>query len=127
MGVRVVIMLPGDLPDKIKVTYPEIAQPVPQPAAQPEIAVPGKPAEAIGTVPQTPSEPSKEAEQRLKPLEQASQGIPAVSGKELTEGEKTEAVKAKRAPVKEGRKTEAKGEGKAASKKGKKPERKKGK
>lgn len=33
MGVRVVIMLPGDLPDKIRVKYPEIAEPVTQPAA----------------------------------------------------------------------------------------------
>jgi small subunit ribosomal protein S3 len=35
MGVRVVVMLPGELPDKIKVKYPEIPQPVAQPAAQP--------------------------------------------------------------------------------------------
>ncbi|WXG42825.1 MAG: 30S ribosomal protein S3 [Promethearchaeati archaeon SRVP18_Atabeyarchaeia-1] len=38
MGVRVVIMLPGELPDKIKVKYPEIVQPAAQPpAAKPEL------------------------------------------------------------------------------------------
>lgn len=39
MGVRVVVMLPGELPDKIKVKYPEITQPVAQPpAAKPEVS-----------------------------------------------------------------------------------------
>lgn len=38
MGVRVVIMLPGELPDKIKVKYPEIEQPVAQPVTvKPEV------------------------------------------------------------------------------------------
>jgi small subunit ribosomal protein S3 len=31
MGVRVVIMLPGELPDKIKIKYPEITPPAPKP------------------------------------------------------------------------------------------------
>ncbi|WXG45466.1 MAG: 30S ribosomal protein S3 [Candidatus Atabeyarchaeum deiterrae] len=34
MGVRVVLMLPGELPDKIRISYPEIAPKAPQPEAQ---------------------------------------------------------------------------------------------
>jgi small subunit ribosomal protein S3 len=128
MGVRVVIMLPGDLPDKIKVKYPEIVQPV----AQPEVAPPGKlVAETTGTAPETPREPSKEAGQMPKPLEQVLQETPFESGKEPAEGkekeEKIEAAKPKKASAKERKTTEGKGEKKAAGKKGRKTERKKGK
>jgi small subunit ribosomal protein S3 len=128
MGVRVVIMLPGDLPDKIKVKYPEIVQPV----AQPEVAAPGKPvAETTSTASETPGEPSKEAGQMPKPLEQVLQETPFEGGKEPVEGkekeEKIEAVKPKKASAKEGKKTQGKGEKKPAGKKGRKTESKKGK
>jgi hypothetical protein len=128
MGVRVVIMLPGELPDKIKIKYPEI----PQPVAQPEIAKIEKPAaEIASTVTEKPSEPTKEVEEKPKLSEQVLPETPLESRKEPAEEKvvrkKAEVAKAKKAPGKEEKKTEAKPEKKAVAKKEKKAERKKGK
>lgn len=125
MGVRVVIMLPGELPDKIKVKYPEIAQPVTQQPAPVEAAAAEK--QAAGTT-TTPSEtrvgPGKEGEQAPAPARLISEEVHAESEEKPTE-EKPEAVKTKKAP-KEGKKAEKK-EKKASGKKGRKTEGKKGK
>jgi small subunit ribosomal protein S3 len=127
MGVRVVIMLPGDLPDKIKVKYPEIAQPVAQPPTQPEAIATGIPPVEIATnMPETQAEPSKEAIQTPIRSDRLSEETTVGSEKkptaEKTEVEKTEAVKAKRT-AKEGKKEEKKTTGKKA----RKTQKKKGK
>lgn len=124
MGVRVVIMLPGELPDKIKIKYPEIAQP--------EVVKVEKPAaEIASTVAEKPSEPTKEVEEKPKLSEQVLPETPPESRKEPTEEKevrkKAEAAKAKKAPRKEEKKAEAKPEKKTVAKKEKKAERKKGK
>jgi small subunit ribosomal protein S3 len=131
MGVRVVIMLPGELPDKIKVKYPEIVQPVAQPPTQPEAIATGKPsAEVVTNMPETQAEPSKEAVQTPIRSERVSQeatvGIEKKPTVEKTEVEKTEAVKAKRT-AKEGKKAEKKEEKKTTAKKPRKTQKRKGK
>lgn len=124
MGVRVVIMLPGELPDKINIKYPEIAQP--------EVVKVEKPAaEIASTVAEKPSEPTKEVEEKPKLSEQVLPETPLESRKEPAEEKevrkKTEAAKAKKALAKEEKKVEAKPEKKTVAKKEKKAERKKGK
>ncbi len=126
MGVRVVIMLPGELPDKIKVKYPEIAQPV---AQQEVVKVEKPPAEIASTVTENPSEPTKEVEEKPKLSEQVLPETPLESRKEPVEEKevrkKTEAAKAKKPPAKEEKKAEAKPEKKTVAKKEKKAEKKK--
>jgi small subunit ribosomal protein S3 len=128
MGVRVVIMLPGELPDKIKVKYPEIAQPVAQPPTQPEAAVAQKPPTEIpAKMPGAQAEPIKEALQTPVSSDRVSQEAPVGSEKKPTEekieAEKTEAAKTKRTRAIEGKKAEKK----ITGKKTRKTERKKGK
>lgn len=113
MGVRVVIMLPGELPDKIKVNYPEIAQPVAQPPA---------------TKPEAPKEapPVEEATVKTEPKPPE---IPTETTKETSTGEpqKIEAEKLAPEPAKEpsGKKSRArKAEKKTEKKKEKKGEKK---
>jgi small subunit ribosomal protein S3 len=130
MGVRVVIMLPGELPDKIKVKYPEIAQPVTQQPTPAEAAASEKQVAGITTTPsEMRVEPGKEGEQAPAPAKPIREEVHAESEEKLTEEkkkeEKTEAVKAKKAP-KEGKKAEKK-EKKAGGRKGRKTEGKKGK
>jgi small subunit ribosomal protein S3 len=128
MGVRVVIMLPGELPDKIKVKYPEIAQPVSQPEV---VKVEKPPAEITSTVTEKPGEPTKGVEEKPKLSEQVLPVTPPEGRKEPTEEKevrrKTETAKAKKAPAKEERKAEAKSEKKTVTKREKKAEKKKGK
>jgi small subunit ribosomal protein S3 len=114
MGVRVVIMLPGELPDKIKVKYPEIAQPVVQPpAAKPEAPKVEAPQVAEATVKTEP-----------KPPEMITEVIKEPSTAEL---QKIEPEKQPLEPAKEpsGKKPHArKGEKKTEKKKEKKGEKK---
>jgi small subunit ribosomal protein S3 len=92
MGVRVVIMIPGDLPDKLKVNYPEIAPVAPQPEAAKasEMTV-----EAPNPLPEAHNESVGEIQQQAKQPEVAQQESktdssksPTVEKKEKKKGEK---------------------------------------
>jgi len=85
MGVRVVIMIPGDLPDKIKVNYPEITPG----AAQPEAAKTSEvPVEAISPSPVANSETGGKVQEQVKQPEEKQQETPAESSKEPTQEKK---------------------------------------
>jgi small subunit ribosomal protein S3 len=72
MGVRVVVMIPGDLPDKIKVNYPEIAPK----AVQSEAAKTGEiPVEPASPPPEAHSEPVAELQPKAEQPKETKQEV----------------------------------------------------
>ena len=116
MGVRVVIMLPGELPDKIKVKYPEIPQPAVQPPA---------------TKPEAAKEQATPVQEPTARVESKPPEIPVEVTKETSasEPQKAELEKQAQKPAKEpsGKKPRTKKGDKKTEKKKEKKGQKKGK
>jgi hypothetical protein len=92
MGVRVVVMIPGDLPDKIKVNYPEITPKVVQPEAAKTSEIPVQP---VSPPPETHSEPVVETKPKEEQPEKTKQEATAETEKKPAEKKKRKSVRKK--------------------------------
>lgn len=96
MGVRVVIMIPGDLPDKIRVNYPEITPKVIQPEAAKTSETP---VESASPSPEAQNKAGEQAQQEAKQPQETQQEL-----KQPQEIQQKTATESSEKPVKEKKK-----------------------